>query len=470
MIKLFRHHVSVGSALVLGADVLLLLAVVPIAIGLQERGTVFAVLMVALNGSLGLYRREGNAAFGGQLGRVLLAVAIGVPVAYVLFSVTPNGYEARSAIGYTVVLTLCGLILLRQVVFWAGAAGLGAKRVLIVGTGAEAAGVEQALASMGYPSLSIVGFYPAGDNGEVPAVAPDRIVPARLSLSEVVEGLGVRELIVAVREQRGGVLPLGDLVDCRVSGIPITDLAGVYERVRGEVPLESLKASWLIYGPGFAQGGVRSFVKRTFDLVVSIVLLVLALPVMALTALAIRFESPGPVIYRQERVGRGGRSEVPQHAPRRRARRRRPLGHRVRPAGDARRPLHPQEPHRRAAAAHQRDPGRHELRRAASRAADLRQRAEADDSVLRAAAQRQTGHHRLGAGPLQLRRLGRGCAAQEAAVRPVLRQESLPLPRPADPRRDRAGRALPRRRALTVRPRSPHGRCPNPCPAVGPYP
>jgi sugar transferase (PEP-CTERM system associated) len=317
MIKLFRHHVSVGSALVLGADVLLLLAVVPIAIGLQERGTVatallpavlFAVLMVALNGSLGLYRREGNAAFGGQLGRVLLAVAIGVPVAYVLFSVTPNGYEARSAIGYTVVLTLCGLILLRQVVFWAGAAGLGAKRVLIVGTGAEAAGVEQALASMGYPSLSIVGFYPAGDNGEVPAVAPDRIVPARLSLSEVVEGLGVRELIVAVREQRGGVLPLGDLVDCRVSGIPITDLAGVYERVRGEVPLESLKASWLIYGPGFAQGGVRSFVKRTFDLVVSIVLLVLALPVMALTALAIRFESPGPVIYRQERVGRGGRS------------------------------------------------------------------------------------------------------------------------------------------------------------------
>jgi sugar transferase (PEP-CTERM system associated) len=206
------------------------------------------------------------------------------------------------------VLTLCGLILLRQVVFWAGAAGLGAKRVLIVGTGAEAAGVEQALASMGYPSLSIVGFYPAGEPGEAPAVAPDRIVPARLSLSEVVEGLGVRELIVAVREQRGGVLPLGDLVDCRVSGIPITDLAGVYERVRGEVPLESLKASWLIYGQGFSQGGVRTFVKRTFDLVVSIVLLVLAVPVMALTALAIRLESPGPVIYRQERVGRGGRS------------------------------------------------------------------------------------------------------------------------------------------------------------------
>jgi sugar transferase (PEP-CTERM system associated) len=267
----------------------------------------FALLMLALNGSLGLYRREGSLSFGGQLGRVLLAVAIGVPVAYVLFSVTPHGYEARSSIGYTVLLTLCGLIVLRQVVFWAGAAGVGARRVLIIGTGADAAGVEQALASMGYPSLSIVGFYPAGDLSEAPAVAPDRILPATLPLTEVVNGLGVKELIVAVREQRGGVLPLNDLVDCRVSGIPITDLAGVYERVRGEVPLESLKASWLIYGQGFAQSGVRSTVKRVFDLLVSIVLLVVALPVMVLTALAIRLESAGPVIYRQERVGRGGR-------------------------------------------------------------------------------------------------------------------------------------------------------------------
>jgi sugar transferase (PEP-CTERM system associated) len=318
MIRLFRHHVSVGSVLTLMADTALLFAVVPLAVRVHDGNAhemietlvpacVFALLMLSLNGSLGLYRREGGTGFGGQLGRVMLAVAIGIPVAYVLFSVTPHGYAARSAIGYTILYTLAGLILLRQMVFWASNSGIGAKRVLIVGTGEEAAGVEKALATLGYPSLSIVGFYPTGQENGARAVPDDRVLPTTLGLAEVVEGLGVREVIVAVREQRGGVLPLRELLDCRISGIPVTDLAGMYERVRGEVPLESLKASWLIYGQGFAQGGLRGFVKRAFDLIVSVVMLVLALPVMLITALAIRWESPGPVIYRQERVGLGGR-------------------------------------------------------------------------------------------------------------------------------------------------------------------
>lgn len=317
MIKLFRHHVSLGSVFMLTADTALLLLVVPVAVAMNGEGrqaletllpaVVFAGLMLALNGSLGLYRRENGAGFGTYLGRVLLAVAIGIPVAYMLFSVTPHGYEARGAIGYTILLTLAGLILLRQVVFWASTAGVGAKRVLIIGTGDDAAGVERALATLGYPSLAIVGFYPVAQGNESPAVPADRILPGTLPLSEVVSGLGIKEVIVAVREQRGGVLPLRELVECRVSGVPVTDLAGMYERVRGEVPIESLKASWLIYGQGFAQGGLRTFIKRTFDLLVSAALLMLALPLMLVTALAIRLESPGPVIYRQERVGRGGR-------------------------------------------------------------------------------------------------------------------------------------------------------------------
>jgi sugar transferase (PEP-CTERM system associated) len=317
MIKLFRHHVSVGSVVMLTADTLLLLLVVPLAVAMHEGSrqalesllpaVVFAALMLALNGSLGLYRRESGTGFGVHLGRVLLAVAIGIPVAYMLFSVTPHGYEARSAIGYTILLTLAGLILLRQVIFWASTAGVGAKRVLIIGTGDEAAGVERALATLGYPSMSIVGFYPVGQGKEPHSVPADRVLPNTLPLSEVVTGLGVREVIVAVREQRGGVLPMRELIECRVSGVPITDLAGMYERVRGEVPIESLKASWLIYGQGFAQGGLRTFVKRTFDLLASAALLVPTLPLMLVTALAVRLESPGPVIYRQERVGRGGR-------------------------------------------------------------------------------------------------------------------------------------------------------------------
>jgi exopolysaccharide biosynthesis polyprenyl glycosylphosphotransferase len=73
------------------------------------------------------------------------------------------------------------------------------------------------------------------------------------------------------------------------------------------VPVEALKASWLIYGEGFRQGLARRAVKRAFDLVMAAVLLTLAIPVMLVTAAAIFLESGGPVIFRQERVGRGNR-------------------------------------------------------------------------------------------------------------------------------------------------------------------
>ena len=118
---------------------------------------------------------------------------------------------------------------------------------------------------------------------------------------------GVHEVVVAVQDQRGGFLPVKELLACRLRGVRVTDLPGLYERVTGEVPVASLKASWLIYGEGFPQGLTRRLVKRAFDMAASLILLVVAAPVMLLTAIAIFLESGGPVIFRQERVGLGGR-------------------------------------------------------------------------------------------------------------------------------------------------------------------
>jgi sugar transferase (PEP-CTERM system associated) len=118
----------------------------------------------------------------------------------------------------------------------------------------------------------------------------------------------VQEIIVAVREQRGGRVPMDELLACRIRGIPVLDLAGYSEKTRCEVPIDSLKGSWLVYGHGFVQGDGRRFIKRVFDILSSALLLVLLMPVMVLAAIAIKLESRGPVLYRQERVGLGGRS------------------------------------------------------------------------------------------------------------------------------------------------------------------
>jgi sugar transferase (PEP-CTERM system associated) len=318
MVRVFRHHVPVGTVVQLAADACVLFGALLLAFSIQHGpygvdvsgsafgpAVAFAAVAIGLNAALGLYRRDESATFGVSVGRLLVAVAIGTPIAYLLFGLFPRGQALQSVVGYAVLYTLAGLILLRQAAFTLRRTNFGAKRVLIVGTGPEAMGVEQQLRSMGHPKFRVVGFF-AADGGEPEAATGVRVYAPSSSIRDVVRSQRVDEVIVAVREQRGGVLPLRELLECRINGVPILDLAGFYERVRGEVPIDSLKASWLIYGQGFAQDWLRNFVKRAFDLIAALVLLSLALPVMLLTAVAIRFESHGPVFYRQQRVGRGG--------------------------------------------------------------------------------------------------------------------------------------------------------------------
>jgi sugar transferase (PEP-CTERM system associated) len=155
------------------------------------------------------------------------------------------------------------------------------------------------------PGLELAGFYPL-EKIPVRSVAATRIVSNHLTLEETVEHLGIDEIIVAVKEQRGGVLPLRELLECRLQGTRVTDLARFFERVHGRVPIESLKASWLIYGNGFRQTWLRNAIKRAFDILVVAVLLPIALPIMTVMAVLIAIDGGTPIIYRQERVGRGG--------------------------------------------------------------------------------------------------------------------------------------------------------------------
>jgi len=158
--------------------------------------------------------------------------------------------------------------------------------------------------------VHLVGFFGL-DKVEETAIASHRIIDRNRSLEQAVRQFRIHEIIVAVHQQRGGVLPLRELLDCRLNGVQVTDLPRFFERAMGVVPLESLKVSWLIYGSGYRQGWLRTSVKRVFDVLVALPLLVLALPVIAFFAAWIAIDSGGPIIFRQERVGlRGARINV----------------------------------------------------------------------------------------------------------------------------------------------------------------
>jgi sugar transferase (PEP-CTERM system associated) len=114
-------------------------------------------------------------------------------------------------------------------------------------------------------------------------------------------------VIVAVRERRGGNLPMEELLECKLEGVSIVDLPSFFERETGHVQLDALNPSWMVFSDGFCRTSVRNLVKRIFDVCSSLGLLILTLPVFLVTAVLIALESGFPVFYRQVRVGECGR-------------------------------------------------------------------------------------------------------------------------------------------------------------------
>ncbi len=265
----------------------------------------FALLMVALNYMFGLYRRDARRSLRDFVGRQFLAIAIGAPIAWLVAAHLPGGLVFRDSLEQWALVAFLSLVLVRLAIVAPLQARAAPHRVLVLGTGADARAVELSLASLPR-GTQLIGFYPLGQALDI-AVSPRAIVRRDRTLEQTVREYAVNEIVVAVREQRGGVLPVQALLDCRLLGIRVTDLPRFFETVQHRIPVEALKASWLIYGSGFRQGLARTIVKRLFDIAAATTLLVFALPVMAVTALLIAAEGGGPVIYRQQRVGLRGK-------------------------------------------------------------------------------------------------------------------------------------------------------------------
>lgn len=318
MLKVFSHYLPTHTLQQVLFDAAVLFAVVLGAIVLQGShegrdwlvcivsALLFAGLMVGLNAAMGLYRPVYERSRRQVFARVMLSVVVSVPVAYVVFALLPWADVASHSLQWIVLALLCVILLARVAFNQRQAEGLFMPRVLIVGTGHDARQVHLDLIRPLQRSVDVVGFLPVS-GGERVEVDPGLMLPPG-SLMDVVRNLRVNEVIVAVRERRGGVLSLRELLDCKLAGIRIVDLSSFFERVQGQIRLDSLRASWLIYGDGFRQGWLRTFVKRCFDLVVGLLLLLVSLPVMIVTAILIVLEDGAPVFYAQERVGLGGRT------------------------------------------------------------------------------------------------------------------------------------------------------------------
>jgi len=126
-------------------------------------------------------------------------------------------------------------------------------------------------------------------------------------LQTIIEKLSPHRLVVALRERRGRT-PFGTLLEsCIARGVIVEDVVDYYERVTGKLAFESLAPMAVILAGGFRPPRLHQAVARFSSLVVALVALVLSAPILGIVALAIKLDSPGPVFFRQRRVGIGGR-------------------------------------------------------------------------------------------------------------------------------------------------------------------
>ncbi len=171
------------------------------------------------------------------------------------------------------------------------------RRILVLGSAPRIARLRQ-LAAGGRGRL----FEPVVPARDAGAGAVDPLLSLDALRRQRIWGI-----VVAGSPADPDSIPLRALLDCKLRGVSVLDEAGFCEQHLGRIDLDSIRADWLLFADGFANSRFSSVVKRSFDIGVSLALLLLTLPLMLLTAVLIRLESPGPVLYRQQRVGLHGR-------------------------------------------------------------------------------------------------------------------------------------------------------------------
>jgi len=180
------------------------------------------------------------------------------------------------------------------------------ERVLIVGTDATAQTIARQIRAQDDFGYEIVGFIDEDQSRVMVEVGDWRVVGTSDDIERVIERHSVDRLIVGMSDRRGR-LPVRALLRSKLRGIRVEDVNTVYERLTGKLLVEDLRPSWLIFSDDYCASRWTRRSKRVFDVLLALVGLVLALPFMLLTAIAVSLESGWPVLYRQERVGENGR-------------------------------------------------------------------------------------------------------------------------------------------------------------------
>jgi sugar transferase (PEP-CTERM system associated) len=265
-----------------------------------EQVLAFAMVMLFSSFFVEMYNRL-DLALRTLIMRSIMGLALSFFLLSALYYILPSIMYGRGVIflGMAVFGTLQVLwhVLLRRVDVFPGIA----KRVLIVGTGPLALQMGT-LVDARSQQYVLSGYYNL--ECEPMDVPSQKIVPNGHGLFEAVKEQRAQKVVVSL-SQRRGVFPLQEMLSCKISGVEVVDAPTFYEQTTGKLLLENITPSWFIFSSGFRINDLIRFAKRMMDVITAGFGLLLTSPFLPIVALLIKLDSPGPVFFRQTRVGQG---------------------------------------------------------------------------------------------------------------------------------------------------------------------
>lgn len=240
--------------------------------------------------------------------RLMQALGIAWALLAIVFYFVPQFVIGRGTSLYSVIITLVALLGWRVAIHYlTGHPEIGEK-ILIVGSGQAAMDTAEAVWKRRDAGYRIVGFVGEDEDSLKLTLPRAKFFGTTDELEQIVKKEKIDHIIIAVRERRGS-FPTELLLQMSLAGdVSIEECTSFYERITGQVHLDMLRPSWLIFAGRGRDTRLKTVFREVIHRTLAIIGLICSLPIALITALLIKLESKGDVFYKQERVGKNGRS------------------------------------------------------------------------------------------------------------------------------------------------------------------
>ena len=239
--------------------------------------------------------------------RLLQALGLAWVALALLFYALPQAMIGRGVSFISLPLALLLMVGWRLAIHWVlGHPEIG-ERILIVGSGPFA--IEIARETLGRPDAGfrVVGFVDNDPALVGKSLINPKVIGLTSDLGSLVKRENIDRIVVAIGDRRGQ-FPTQELLQLSLSGnVSIEESASFYERLTGRVLLDMIRPSWLIFSSRGRRARINEIAFAMMHRTVALMGGILSLPIAIVTAILIKIESRGPVLYKQERVGKNGR-------------------------------------------------------------------------------------------------------------------------------------------------------------------